>query len=237
VIPRPALEPGDPSEEVDARRKRAAALTERLLASNPEPARQMLAHMLEWHRREEKAPWWEYFRLRQLSDEELLEERDGLAGLKFAQRVGGTLACPIDRYQFPPQDTQIRVGDSVETSMGKFGSVEAIDNTARTIDIKKRRDTAGVHPTSIFSHEIYTGAEQAESLYRIGAWVAANGIDAPGRYRAGRDLLLRRPPNVNLAGVGANVVEESRRLVLQLDRGILPIQGRLAQEKPTQRPG
>ena len=225
VIPRPALEPGDPSEEVDARRKRAAALTERLLASNPEPARQMLAHMLEWHRREEKAPWWEYFRLRQLSDEELLEERDGLAGLKLAQRVGGTLACPIDRYQFPPQDTQIRVGDSVETSMGKLGGVEAIDNTARTIDIKKRRDTAGVHPTSIFSHEIYTGAEQAESLYRIGAWVADNGIDAPGRYRAGRDLLLRRPPNVNLAGVGANVVEESRRLVLQLDRGILPIQG------------
>src|SRR5260370_16939014 len=35
---------------------------------------------------------------------------------------------------------------------------------------------------------------QAGSIYRIGEWVAENGIDAPGRYRAGRDLLLRKPP-------------------------------------------
>jgi uncharacterized protein len=103
--------------------------------------------------------------------------------------------------------------------------VEAINSTARTIDIKKRKDTAAVHPTSIFSHEVYTGVEQAESLYRIGSWVAENGIDAPGLYRAGRDLLLRRPPRVDLPGAGANIVDEARRLVLQLDRGVLPIQG------------
>ena len=69
----------------------AVALMERLLAGNPEPAREMLAHMIEWHRREEKAPWWEYFRLKSLTDEELLEERAGLAGLMFVKRTeGGT---------------------------------------------------------------------------------------------------------------------------------------------------
>jgi len=224
-ISRPPVEAGDPSEEVNARRMRAAALMERLLEGNPEPARQMLAHMIEWHRREEKAPWWEYFRLRQLTDDELLEERDGLAGLQFVKRVGGTVPCPIDRYQFPPQDTQIREGDSVETSAGAFGTVEAVSNTARTIDIKKRRDTASLHPSSIFSHEIYSGREQAESLYRIGSWVADHGILAPGRYRAARDLLLRRPPRAPLPAVGGNVVEDARRLVLRLDGEVLPIQG------------
>jgi predicted RecB family nuclease len=225
AINRLPLESGDPPNEVDVRRKRAVLLMERLLEGNPEPARKMLAHMIEWHRREEKAPWWEYFRLRRLTDDELLEERDGLAGLTFVKRVGGTALCPIDRYQFPSQDTQIREGDSVETSKGKFGSVESIDNTERTIEIKKRKDTAGLHPSSIFSHEIYTGYEQAESLYRIGSWVATNGIDAPGRYRAGRDLLLRLPPRVSLAGLGSNIVDEARRLVLLLDREVLPIQG------------
>ena len=141
------------------------------------------------------------------------------------------MPCPIDRYQFPPQETQIRAGDKVETSAGEFGTVEGIDNTARTIDIKKRRDTADLHPTSVFSHEVYRGAEQAESLYRIGSWVADHGIDEPGPYRAGRDLLLRRPPRLNSgSGVSpyepsANIVDEARRVSLLLDCGILPIQG------------
>ena len=32
-------------------------------------------YLLDWHRREEKAAWWEYFRLRDLPDEDLLDER------------------------------------------------------------------------------------------------------------------------------------------------------------------
>ena len=238
VIARPPIQPGNASEAVDERRKRVVALMARLLTDvpgdaglrNPETqATWMLAHMLEWHRREEKAPWWEYFRLRELTDDELLEERDGLSGMKFMKRVGGTVPCPIDRYQFPPQETQIRAGDKVETSAGEFGTVEGIDNTARTIDIKKRKDTADLHPTSVFSHEVYRGAEQAESLYRIGNWVADHGIDEPGPYRAGRDLLLRRPPRLTSSispnEPSANIVEEARRVSLLLDCSILPIQG------------
>src|SRR5262249_40605767 len=87
-IKRPPLEPGDPTEAIDERRKRTLALMERLLQGVPEQpsertrdqhAKWLLAHLLEWHRREEKAPWWEFFRLRALSDEELLEERCAIA--------------------------------------------------------------------------------------------------------------------------------------------------------------
>src|SRR5262245_20258754 len=70
--PRPPLEPGDPSEAVDGKRQRTLALLARL--QNGEPVRELLSYMLEFHRREEKAPWWEYFRLQSLTDEELLEE-------------------------------------------------------------------------------------------------------------------------------------------------------------------
>ena len=241
VIARPPIQPGEASDAVDERRKRVVALMERLLTDIPEDAALrtpemqatwMLAHMLEWHRREEKAPWWEYFRLRGLTDDELLEERSGLAGLKFVERTGGgTLRCPIDRYQFPPQDTQIRTDDELETSAGKFGTVEAIDNATRTVDIKKRTDTANLHPTAVFGHKVIGGKEQAESLYRIGSWVAEHRIDASGPYRAGRELLLRRPPRLTsesgtpLYDPTANIVDEARRLSLMLDCGVLPIQG------------
>jgi len=148
--------------------------------------------MLEFHRREEKAPWWEYFRLRSLSDEELLEERDAISGLQFVKHVeGGTDRRPIHRYRFPAQETQIRPGNDLETSKAKCGEVVAIDVAARTIDIKKAGAMASVHPTSVFAHTVIRGGAVAESLFRLGSWVADYGIDAPGKYRAARDLLLR----------------------------------------------
>jgi uncharacterized protein len=240
TIDRPATGSGDASEEVDERRQRALALMNRLLAGIPEePAKRgreeqaqwLLAHMLEWHRREEKAPWWEYFRLRELTDEERLEERSAISRLQFVGRIGGTERCPIDRYQFPPQDTQVRVGDQLHTSEDDFGEVFAIDDAARTVDVKKRGAMAEVHPSSVFAHRIIGAAVLAESLFRLGTWVADHGIDAPGTYRAARDLLLGNPPRLTsgastpLYRTDLNVVDEARRLALQLDEGVLPIQG------------
>ena len=207
-IRRPLIVPGDPNEAVDARQKRARALMDRLLTGIPEErserageqqAQWLLAHMLEFHRREEKAPWWEYFRLRRLSDEELFEERYAIAGLEFVKGMeGGTPACPIDRYRFPAQDLQVRRDDKLETSDGHFGEVKAIDMTARTIDVKKSSKMAQVHPTSVFAHTVITAGEIEESLVRLGNWVAQHGIDAPGPNRAARKLLLRRPPPAHL---------------------------------------
>src|SRR5262249_25895153 len=139
-----------------------------------------------------------YFRLQAMTDEELLEERRAIAGLEFVQRMGSTKrGSNIDRYRFPPQDCQVREGDPLKTSEGDFGAAESINNAERTIDIKKRLDTAEFHPTSVFVHNVVQAPALAESLFRFGVWVAEHGIDAPGRYRAGRDLLLGRPPRVS----------------------------------------
>ena len=55
---------------------RINALIERLTANIPadpeerdeeQQARWILANIIDWHRREDKAVWWEYFRLRDLS--------------------------------------------------------------------------------------------------------------------------------------------------------------------------
>jgi len=239
-IKRPPLEPGDPTEAIDERRKRTLTLMERLLHDVPdEPsgrtreqqAKWILAHMLEWHRREEKAPWWEFFRLRALTDEELLEERYAVAGLEFIKRIGGTERSPIDRYRFPPQDAQVRDGDQLETSSGGFGNVETIDNAERTIDVKKRSAMAETHPTSVFVHTVVRATELAESLFRLGTWVADHGVDGPGPYRAARNLLLRNRPRLQpsapaeLYNPNAEIVAEARRLALLLDHSFLPIQG------------
>jgi hypothetical protein len=94
-------------------------------------------------------------RLRDLSAEDLLEERAALSGLTFVDAVGGTAKAPIHRYSFPLQDTDLR-GDEDLRSLGgeRFGHVEAISLEHRTIDIKKRQDTASFHPEAVFAHLI-----------------------------------------------------------------------------------
>lgn len=98
TIERPPLEDGEASEKAEERSAEIQALIDALTRDVPEEAGErtreqqaqwLLAHMLEWHRREDKATWWEYFRLAALGSEELLEEKAGLGGIEFLARVGG----------------------------------------------------------------------------------------------------------------------------------------------------
>jgi uncharacterized protein len=67
-------------------------------------------------------------------------------------------------------------------------------------------------------------------LERLGLYVGERGIEGPGPFRAECDLLLRESPRVaNSGGVlvreGEELIDAARRLVLELEEGILPIQG------------
>ena len=138
----------------------------------------LLAEMLDFHRRESKAPWWQYFHLLGLTELELFDEKAALAGLEFVERVGGTEKCPIDRYEYPQQDMDIRRGDELHlvTSEG-FGKVDEVDRVACRVDVKKTGATKEIHPSAFFSHSTVNAGVLAESLYRFGERVAERGLD------------------------------------------------------------
>lgn len=196
--------------------------------SSEQHARWLLAHCLDWHRREQKAIWWEFFRLADLTADDLLDERAGLSGLNFVGLQGGTAQAPIHRYQFPPQECDLRGGEELHQGQSKFGAVEAISLEDGWVDIKKRRDTAQSHPEAVFGHRVISAQVLAESLVRFGEYVADSGIVGLGEYQAGRDLLLRLPPRIGggpLQGVGEVPGEAARRIGLAMEGGVLPIQG------------
>ena len=153
----------------------------------------------------------------------------GLSGLIFVDAIGGTAKAPIHRYRFPPQETEIRGGEDLRHIGGaKLGKVEAISFADNTIDIKKRQDTAGLHPQAIFAHTYVDTKVMAEALVRIGEYVADHGLHGDGPYRAARDLLMEQSPRVGsepLHRDGETTVEAAVRLCAHLAGGVLPIQG------------
>ena len=238
IIERPALSGAEPSQALSERQLKIAALVDRLTSGVPDDlsertaeqqARWILAHCLDWHRREKKVSWWEYFRLSDLPAEDLLDERAGLGGLKFVEAVGGTVKAPVHRYQFPPQETELRGGEDVRAAGGaKLGHVEDISIPDGWVDIKKRRDSAAFHPEALFAHNDVNTTVLADALQRIGEYVADHGLEGDGPYQAARDLLMRREPRVHcqpLRAEGETALEAARRLALALDGGVMPIQG------------
>lgn len=240
TIPRPAIGDGAPSEELDERQKRVAVLVTQLMdgiplsameRSDEQAARWMLAQLLDWHRRENKASWWEGYRLAALDDDQLLDERVAVAGLSFVKRVAMERLIPIDRYVFEKQETEVRCEKDLYHRGEKIGCVTAIDPVNRTLDIKKTKKTAEIHPSSVYMWDRpFRLSEHADALLRIGDWVREQGINLAGRYRGARDLLLRRPPRlkrgervVPLPGEGP--VETACRVVTALDESVFAIQG------------
>lgn len=239
-ISRPVHEDGAPSAKVDERQQRVTALFTKLTADIPalreewteeHAARSLLANLLDWHRREDKAEWWEFFRLGELSDEELLDEKAAISGLKLEQRIGMSGKLPVDRYRFVQQETDIRVDDTVYYRGERIGTVIDIDVLSNNLDIKKTKKTIEIHPTSVYSFSRVDSKELAESLFRLGTWIQRNGVDSPGPYRAARDLLLRKPPRIRSESLPPIVANEptllgaARRLAVSLDLSVLPVQG------------
>jgi uncharacterized protein len=238
-VPRPNLSDSTATENVTDWIIKVGELAGRLTAGVPDDpevrseeqqARWILANILDWHRREQKAAWWEYFRLSDLSADELRDERAGLSGLEFIGVVDRKQKTPIHRYSLPPQETELRGGEQLNSIGGaSFGTLEAISFSDWTIDIKKRKDTADVHPEAVFAHKVVGCPEQQNALLRIGEHVGDHGLhDDGGPYLAARDLLLRAPPRLGGAAIrepGETTLEAAIRLCGQLDGGILPIQG------------
>jgi uncharacterized protein len=236
-VARPIPGSGEVGEELSERQQRIAELIARLTHDIPiEPtertseqqARWLLAYVLDWHRREEKATWWEYFRLSDLSADDLLDERVAISGLEFVAGVGGTAKAPIHRYRFPSQETQLRGGEDLRSVGGEhFGKVVELSLEERTIDVKKRKAASSIHPPAVFAHKVIGSAELADSLMRLGEYVANHSIQGRGPYQAARDLLLRAPPRVGgqaLTLPGEYTLSAAIRLAPYLD-GVLAVQG------------
>ena len=231
-IPRPVKEEDDPSEKIKAHQQRIQPLFDKLMKDVPlekrndeQQAKWLLANMLDWYRREKKSFWWEYFRLSELSDEDLLEENDALAGLVYTGNQKQEKKSVVHFYRFPEQEFSLKEEDTVSYKTETIGEIHSIDLVNRILGIKKQKNSVNIHPTNIICKDDIPDTPKEESIIRLAEYVIQNGIENAGRYQAGRELLLR---STRLPIESLQINEQSNAAIMQvmgLNHDVLPIQG------------
>ena len=212
-VPRPALREDEREQEREGAAE-VQALFDALTAGLPadeaalddgQRARRLLAYLLDFHRREDKSTWWEFFHRCGLNEEELVADRATLGGLTPAGEAGQVKRSIVHRYRFPEQPHEIEVGDSPknpataesdEQRRGFCGEVVALDDVAGTIDLKRGRTSAVPHPTALVPLDSVNAGVLRDSLLRLAGEVASGGFAPDSPRRAAFDLLRRVPPRV-----------------------------------------
>lgn len=237
-ITRPEDGDGEASDNITAHQERIQPIIDALLNGVPpikterskiEQARFILANMLDWYRREKKSFWWEFFRLKELPEGELLEERKAISFLKYTGNREPEKRSVIDMYTFPSQECDLRPGHSLEDQEdNKLGTIHEIDIDAGLLRIKKGPSKIDLpHPVSVMSLENVNSSAKEEAIIRLAEWVVDNGMDSTEEmYRAARQLLLNAPPSLTEAlTYNEDTLERTFDFSAKLNHSYLPVQG------------
>jgi len=104
----------DRTAEREAAEQRVAATIGRLLQvpAADKPFRELVGHLLEFHRREDKPRWWARFQWRDMSEEELIDDAECIGGLRrdFSVAPFKDKRSMVHTFTFAPQDFKIRLG-------------------------------------------------------------------------------------------------------------------------------
>lgn len=221
-----------PSAPLSARLTNAAAAIQ---AQNPDLARvqQLVAWLLEFHWREAKPVFWRMFDRNQMTEEELFDDFDCLAGLQRTKKF----PTPIKRsrgyqYQFDPsQETKLGKGSicyfahdlSIGTEITEFDA----DTGLLEIKLGPRASEPPRH-LNLIPNEYVSADALSNAVFRFATEWSAGKTSS----RAVEDLLLRRPPRIRGISAGTELIPSGDELVSatvdiigNMDDTVLAIQG------------
>lgn len=217
--------------EADAKTE---SLSRQLLACNEEdrPWRQLLAHLLEFHRREAKPAWWAQFTRAEMTEEELINDAECIGALtRNATPPWADKKSTVFEFEFPPQDFKFRIGDEPvrAESLEAAGEIVALDEDARTIALKlgPSRSRFGER-VSIIPKGPVGDQVLRDAVYRFGEAVAGKAARYPALFdimrACGPRFRSRAAGEPVVAGKG-EIVGEAISAIADLDQSCLLVQG------------
>jgi uncharacterized protein len=190
--------------------------------------RRLMANLVEWHRREEKSGWWEYFRARDLPEGDRLADRAVLADLRYDGEVDRVKKSIVHRYTFPEQEHGIRKSPTPIDPATEKAAGDVVEIGAAYIHLKRSAASKVPPPRALIPGKpIATNVHEA-SLLAIAKSMAAGTM--PTSYPVAHNLLFRIPPSDGRPG--EPLVRDSEpteralaRWAMSEEGTVLPVQG------------
>ncbi len=136
--PSPVPEPPADEEMPPERAVLRDALLERSAAEGDAPW--LLAQLLDYHRREAKPQWWEWFLHLGLSEEELIADTDTIGGLELVSEPVADKGSLVYTLSFPEQEHKIS-GEAVDPATEKTYDV-AVDDEQGLVTLRRAKNRA-----------------------------------------------------------------------------------------------
>jgi predicted RecB family nuclease len=220
----PLVVPVDPHRALRARLARAL--------SGERAVEQLLSNLLDYHRREAKPAWWEYFDRLDASEEELLQNAEAIAGLVAISSIPAVAdkRSLVHTLSFPDQEYKLTVDIDVDDPRtgSSAGRIVALENVGRTLQLKRGRTMSGRPlPAAIVSGRPVPTDVQEKAITRLAEDIANSGFEET-RFKACADILLRRAPRFRSGRTGdlqTLDLREQAALVGDLDGSYLFVQG------------
>jgi predicted RecB family nuclease len=212
-----------PEERAEAIAERELLRQELLAGAEEGDERWLVAHLLEYHRREDRPVWWNYFRRLESSEEELRDwDTESIAGLEPTDEPPEPVKRSlVHTLRFPPQQHKLSPGDVVDPATEADEEIVSVDDGHDLLRLKRgpsRKDDP--LPRALIPGGPWITTAQRAALARL----ARELLEPHGRYEALRGILRRDLP---LGGepVHTNDLDELKRLVSRLRDTHLFIQG------------
>jgi predicted RecB family nuclease len=199
---------------------------------------ELLAQLLEFHRREAKPVWWAMFDRHAMTEPELVEDLACLGALE--RKAGGPV--PIKRskgfwYTFDPdQDTKLAPGDKCMFAhdLSLYTHIEEMDRETGRILLKLGPKVLGLLPNGTPPERMSLIPDEYVSAQVIADSILATVSEYRGSGklpRAIEDILYRRAPRIRGQGGGPlcrpreDPTDAALRLIPALDESTITIQG------------
>ena len=239
-VEKPALK--DDAQIAREESERAQEELENALVVDPKApdaeARQLMADLVGFHRREAKPAWWAFFDRQERSVEELQDDSECIGGCVADSKSwkGQDKRSLTFRYRYPEQETKLREGSAIHIAAGgePAGTIFALDEASRIVTLK-RSSGKGELPKEL---SLMPGGPVNTDPLRDAVWMVARDMATGGNAFPHVGAILRRDPPRLLGRSRAapiiepvdredpdRLLEASKRAVHALDRSWLVIQG------------
>jgi uncharacterized protein len=230
-IESPAPCPAEPASEVERKGEDKRRLMKALMdQASPSREDQLLAQLLDYHRRERRPAWQRFFERHRLRPEDLESDPECLAGLRLIETLDGHRAI----YAVAP-DREHKVKSGATFKLQDTSSGDKATVTVHDIDLMGGRITLDFPDKEMISSdltliprvEVFFSATLEKGLRQVGEiWLQSSGsMPAVGSILRRDKPRLQKGTIAALLATPGDMTQQAIEVVRQLDRSHLIIQG------------